>query len=106
MYSLNSKKRFKKLSILVLVPYIILCVTAGGFHAFDESAYHGHTSMNIIQKILFLSSMTAATVLLSSAIMIITKTIVLSANGLRVRPRKYNYLWMLHASCRTHPYYV
>ena len=43
MYSLNSKKRFKKLSILVLVPYVILCITAGGFHAFDESAYHNHT---------------------------------------------------------------
>lgn len=38
-----SKKRFKRLSILVLVPYVILCITAGGFHAFDESAYHNHT---------------------------------------------------------------
>ncbi len=43
MYSSNSKKRFKILSILVLVPYIILCISAGGFHAFDESAYHNHT---------------------------------------------------------------
>ncbi len=43
MYSFNSKQRFRKLSILVLVPYIILCITAGGFHAFDESAYHHHT---------------------------------------------------------------
>jgi len=43
MYSFNSKQRFKKLSILVLVPYIILCITAGGFHAFDETAYHNHT---------------------------------------------------------------
>ncbi len=46
MYSLNSKQRFKKLSILVLVPYVILCITAGGFHAFDESAYHNHADSN------------------------------------------------------------
>ena len=44
MYSYSSKKRFKTLSILVLIPYIILCITAGGFHAFDESAYHGHSA--------------------------------------------------------------
>jgi hypothetical protein len=44
MYSYSSKKRFKTLSILVLIPYIVLCVTAGGFHAFDESAYHGHSA--------------------------------------------------------------
>ena len=43
MYSFNSKQRSKILSILVLVPYIVLCITAGGFHAFDESAYHNHT---------------------------------------------------------------
>lgn len=42
MYPFKSKQRFRKLSILVLVPYIILCITAGGFHAFDESAYHNH----------------------------------------------------------------
>ncbi len=42
MYFFKSKQRFKKLSILLLVPYIILCITAGGFHAFDESAFHGH----------------------------------------------------------------
>ncbi|MFQ5713858.1 MAG: hypothetical protein ACE5GU_07495 [Candidatus Scalinduaceae bacterium] len=38
------KQRFKKLSIFVLVPYIILCITAGGFHAFDKNAYHDHNS--------------------------------------------------------------
>ena len=43
MYPFKSKQRFRKLSILVLVSYIILCITAGGFHAFDESAYHNHT---------------------------------------------------------------
>ena len=43
MYFLKSKQRFKKLSILLLVPYIILCITAGGFHAFDKSAFHGHS---------------------------------------------------------------
>lgn len=42
MYFFKSKQRFKKLSILLLVPYIILCITAGGFHAFDKSAFHGH----------------------------------------------------------------
>ena len=47
MYFLKSKQRIKKLSILLLVPYIILCVTAGGFHAFDESAFHGHSVENI-----------------------------------------------------------
>lgn len=46
MHSLNSKQRFKKLSILVLIPYIILCVTAGGFHAFDKTAYHNHNADN------------------------------------------------------------
>ncbi|ODS31566.1 MAG: hypothetical protein SCARUB_03316 [Candidatus Scalindua rubra] len=46
MYPLKSKQRFKKVSILVLVPYIILCITAGGFHAFDEYAYHGHNPDN------------------------------------------------------------
>ncbi|MFQ5963248.1 MAG: hypothetical protein ACE5KZ_03080 [Candidatus Scalinduaceae bacterium] len=44
MYTFKSKQRFKKLSILVLVPYFILCITAGGFHAFDETAYHTHYS--------------------------------------------------------------
>lgn len=43
MYFFKTKQRFKKLSILLLVPYIILCVTAGGFHAFDKSAFHGHS---------------------------------------------------------------
>ena len=62
--------------------------------------------ITIIRKILFLSSMTATTVLLSYATMIITKTIVLSVNGLRVRPGKYNCPLMRHASVRTHPDYV
>ena len=42
----KTKERFKKLSILFLIPYIILCVTAGGFHAFDKSAFHGHRAKN------------------------------------------------------------
>lgn len=46
MYPFKSKQRFRKLSILVLIPYIILCVTAGGFHAFDKTAYHGHSADN------------------------------------------------------------
>jgi len=44
MYPYSSKKLFKTLTILVLVPYVVLCITAGGFHAFDESAYHGHAA--------------------------------------------------------------
>jgi len=40
------KQRSKKLSVLVLVPYIILCITAGGFHAFDKNAYHDHNTAN------------------------------------------------------------
>ncbi len=43
MYFFRTKQKLKKLSILFLVPYIILCITAGGFHAFDESAFHGHS---------------------------------------------------------------
>ena len=46
MYPFKSKQRFKKLSIFVLVPYIILCITAGGFHAFDKYAYHDHNPDN------------------------------------------------------------
>ncbi len=42
MYLFKSRQRFKRLSILLLAPYIILCITAGGFHAFDKSAFHGH----------------------------------------------------------------
>jgi len=42
MYLFKSKQKLKRLSILLLAPYIILCITAGGFHAFDESAFHGH----------------------------------------------------------------
>lgn len=44
MYPYKSKQRFKRLSILI--PYIILCLTAGGFHTFDEYAYHNHNSKN------------------------------------------------------------
>ncbi len=43
MYFLKSKQKLKRLSILLLAPYIILCITAGGFHAFDKSAFHGHS---------------------------------------------------------------
>lgn len=46
MYPYCLKKRFKTLSILVLIPYFILCITAGGFHAFDKSAYHVHNTDN------------------------------------------------------------
>ena len=42
MYPFKSKQRLKKLSIPVLALYIILCLTAGGFHALDKSAYHKH----------------------------------------------------------------
>ena len=43
MYYFKSKQKLRRLSILLLAPYIILCITAGGFHAFDESAFHGHS---------------------------------------------------------------
>ena len=43
MYFFKSKQKLKRLSILLLAPYIILCITAGGFHALDESAFHGHS---------------------------------------------------------------
>ncbi len=43
MYFFKSKQKLKRLSILLLAPYIILCITAGGFHAFDKSAFHGHS---------------------------------------------------------------
>ncbi|MGR3292554.1 MAG: hypothetical protein ACUZ9M_00900 [Candidatus Scalindua sp.] len=43
MYPYKQKQRFKKLSILILASYILLCITAGGFHAFDKSAFHGHS---------------------------------------------------------------
>ena len=46
MYHFKLKQRFRNLSILALVPYIILCITAGGFHSLDENAYHGHNSTN------------------------------------------------------------
>ncbi|MBC8554792.1 MAG: hypothetical protein H8D23_34705 [Candidatus Brocadiales bacterium] len=43
MYLFKSKQKLKKLSILLLAPYILLCITAGGFHAFDKSSFHGHS---------------------------------------------------------------
>jgi hypothetical protein len=46
MNPFKSKQRFKLLSILLLVPYIILCITAGGFHAFDEYVYHDHNPVS------------------------------------------------------------
>ena len=47
MFFFKTQQSFKKLTILLLVPYIILCVTAGGFHAFDKSAFHGHSVESI-----------------------------------------------------------
>jgi len=47
MYFFKSRQRFKKLSILILATYILLCITAGGFHAFDKSTFHGHTAEKI-----------------------------------------------------------
>ena len=44
MHPFMLRQKSKKLSILVLVPYIILCITAGGFHAFDKNAYHDHAN--------------------------------------------------------------
>ena len=46
MFFLKSKHQFRKLTILILIPYFILCITAGGFHAFDHKAYHGHADSN------------------------------------------------------------
>ena len=46
MNPFKSKQRFKKLSIFVLVPYIVLSITAGGFHALDGKAFHGHADSN------------------------------------------------------------
>ncbi|MBT6231041.1 MAG: hypothetical protein HOI47_30760 [Candidatus Scalindua sp.] len=46
MYYFKSKQKLRRLSILLLAPYIILCITAGGFHAFDESSFHGHSAEN------------------------------------------------------------
>ncbi len=47
MNLLKSKQRFKRISILILIPYVILCMTAGGFHAFDKSAFHSHSVEDI-----------------------------------------------------------
>ncbi len=46
MNLLISKQRLKRISITVIVPYIILCITAGGLHSFDARAFHGHCSEN------------------------------------------------------------
>ena len=43
MYLLKPKQQLKRISLLILVPYVILCITAGGFHAFNEAAFHGHS---------------------------------------------------------------
>ncbi len=42
MYPLMLKQNFKKISLLIAVPYIILCITSGGLHSLDKRAYHGH----------------------------------------------------------------
>ncbi len=46
MNAFKFKRNFKKISILVAIPYIILCITAGGLHSFDKRAYHGHCFEN------------------------------------------------------------
>ena len=43
MYLLKPKQQLKRISLLILVPYVILCITAGGFHALNEAAFHGHS---------------------------------------------------------------
>ncbi len=43
MYLLKSKQKLKRISLLILAPYVILCITAGGFHAFNEAVFHGHS---------------------------------------------------------------
>ncbi len=42
MYPFNLKRNFKKISLLIAVPYVILCITSGGLHSLDKRAYHGH----------------------------------------------------------------
>ncbi len=42
MYFFRLKRNFKKISILIAVPYIALCITSGGLHSLDKRAYHGH----------------------------------------------------------------
>ena len=46
MYPFNLKRNFKKISILIAIPYIILCITSGGLHSLDKRAYHGHCHDN------------------------------------------------------------
>ncbi len=46
MYPFRLKRNFKKISILIAVPYIILCITSGGLHSLDKRAYHGHCLEN------------------------------------------------------------
>ena len=42
MFPFKLKRNFKKISILLVVSYIVLCITSGGLHSFDKRAYHGH----------------------------------------------------------------
>lgn len=44
------KRHVKKISILIAVPYIILCITAGGLHSFDKRSFHGHCFENYSTK--------------------------------------------------------
>ncbi len=46
MYPFKLKRNIKKISLLIVVPYIILCITAGGLHSLDKKAYHGHCLEN------------------------------------------------------------
>ena len=46
MNRLMLKQNLKKISIIVIVPYFILCITAGGLHSFDTRAFHGHCGKN------------------------------------------------------------
>lgn len=50
MYPFTLTKYFKKISILVAIPYVILCITSGGLHSLDKRAYHGHNLDNYISK--------------------------------------------------------
>ena len=89
MYPFKLNQRFKKLSIFVLVPYIILCITAGGFHAFDKNAYHDHAdnyhSENISQ-----TQIRPATIHPPCAVTITVKTIVLSVNGSNIHRKRFS----------------
>ncbi|GJQ60560.1 MAG: hypothetical protein D8M57_17065 [Candidatus Scalindua sp. AMX11] len=41
-FKLKQKLKHKKITTLVAIPYIILCITSGGLHSFDKGAYHAH----------------------------------------------------------------